>query len=455
AAAKRREQQGRPYYVAALEFTRWGEVTREDWDEDQITRNRQVLEQLLGPDSGDVALLAPNELYHLQTTVGVKARDKDGNESDQGTQTQDFWFRTDAQSPRSLEPWMLCTLPAADEAHYFGAENVKLVFGTNDVDKLWGAYGKELRVRLKAASFKQVDEPGIEHPLPIVHQLPGGGLQPVLGDVSATVMSPFEGALVDGLAEFGKCIPVDVDRSRHSEMTIPIPLDPYTDYVLDIEAVAIGAPKETVGERVLRRQFATGAFGTFDDFAASFQAVLTEHRYVPQGAMATLFGTADFAARDPQGPELDTAMIGAGIEPLPVPKDPRIVVFWEQANPQATPQPVAVLIDASEPMRRTRPLPKEEPSGDVPPSKRWKLIEQTWLDLVPGSGGTAAVTRTLWAPGNQRALVGLAAGSRGKLLKLALERKAFTAPYLDGPGAIPTDFVIVNEALAHAPWEEL
>lgn len=455
-AAKNREQQGRAYFVAAMEFTRWGEVTREEWDQHTIDRDRGVLESFLGPDGGDVALLVPDKLYRLRTTVQVTGKDKDGNTDGPHAQSQDFWFRTDAASPRSLDPWMLCSLPAPDEQHYFGKENIKLVFNTHDVDKLWGAYGKELRVRLKAASFAQVNEPGIVHPLPIVHQVAGGGIQPLLNDVKASVMSPFEGALVDGLKDFGPCIPVDEDRSRHTELTIPIPLEPYTDYVMDIEAVPVGAPQNQVGERVLRRHFSTGAFGTFAHFASTFQAVLTEHRYAAPGAMQGVFATPAFAARDPQGPELDQALIAAGLEPMPVPDDPRIVVFWEQgAAPGSVPQPVAVLVDASEPMRRSRPLPEEVASSDAPPTKRWKMTEQIWLDLVSAAGGDAGVDRVLWAPGRQRALVKLAAGARGKRLKLALRREALTAPYLDGAAAADLDYVIVDELLAHAPWEEL
>lgn len=320
---------------------------------------------------------------------------------------------------------------------------------------MWAAYGKELRARLKAASFRQVDEPGIQHPLPLVHNFNGGGIQPVLAAVAASVMSPFESALVEGLADFGPCVPQDVNRPRHSAFSIPIPLDPYTDYVLDIEAVPVGAPKDAVGERVLRRHFSTGAFGTFDDFAATFQGVLTEHRFVQAGAMQGVADTPAFAARDPQGGELDQAMIAAGLEPMPVPKNPRLVVFWEQANPAATPQPVAVLIDAPEPMYRARPIPMEDTSNDTPPTKRWRMQEKPWLDLVSASDSTASVMRTIWAPGRQRALVILGAGARGQRLRLALERAAFIEPYLDGPGATPTRFTIVDEILGNAPWEEL
>ena len=106
-------------------------------------------------------------------------------------------------------------------------------------------------------------------------------------------------------------------------------------------------------------------------------------------------------------------------------------------------------------MRRLRPLPKEDSSTDTPPTKRWRMLEQSWLDLVSAAGGDAVVTRTIWAPGGQRALVMLGAGSRGKHLRLALERPAFTEPYLDGPSATATRFTVVDEILGRAPWEEV
>ena len=179
---------------------------------------------------------------------------------------------------------MLCTTPGANEAHVFGHENPNFVFATHDVDQLWAAYGKELRVRIKAASFAQVQVPGIVHPIALVTD--SIGIQPALGSIGAAVMSPFEAVLTEKLRPFR---PVHRGRRRplrHSSMTLPIPLDPYTDYVIDIEAVAIGAPASTVGQRVLRRQFSTGAYGTFDEFAVTFQGLLTEHRAAAAGAMA-------------------------------------------------------------------------------------------------------------------------------------------------------------------------
>ena len=449
------EQAGRPYYLAAFEFTSMAEASREEWDSEETKRNRQVLETFLGPESGDIALLVPDQLYRISTKVEVTTRDKAGNLSGPEPQTADFWFKTDKLSPRSLEPWMLCTVPGADEQHYFGAEFIKIVFATQDVDKLWAAYGKELRARLKAASYRQVNVPGLVHPVPLVRQATLGSLQPGLENIPASVLSPFESALVDGLKDYGPCIPVNGERTRHSSITLPIPLDPYTDYVLDIEAVPIGAAANTVGERVLRRHFSTGAYASFAAFATSFQGVLTEHRHVPAGAIQVIAANPAFASRQPQGAELDLAMINAGLEPMPVPQSPRIVVLWEQASAAALPQPVAVLIDASEPMLRSRLLPREEISQDNPPTRRWKMLDEIWLNLVADSGNSASISSTLWAPGKQRALVVLAPNARNQRLKLSLQKKAQTAAYLDGAAATDSTFVIVDEILGHAPWEEI
>lgn len=131
--------------------------------------------------------------------------------------------------------------------------------------------------------------------------------------------------------------------------------------------------------------------------------MLTEHRHVPAGAIQVIAANPAFASRQPQGAELDLAMINAGLEPMPVPQSPRIVVLWEQASAAALPQPVAVLIDASEPMLRSRLLPREEISQDNPPTRRWKMLDEIWLNLVADSGNGASISSTLWAPGKQRA----------------------------------------------------
>ncbi|WP_120500032.1 hypothetical protein [Roseovarius sp. EL26] len=458
--ASRFEQQGRPYYVGAIELTRMGEVEREEYDNTEIEKDRQVLEEFLGPQSGDVALLFPNSVYRVSCSSDVRIRDDEGAESDAAAQTATFWFRTDAAAPKRLDPWILCTLPAESEAHVFGLDAPRVVFATNAVDQLFAAYGKELRVRLKAASFRQVDEPGLPHPVPI----DAGTLE----NIKAHVLSPFETVIQEVLQETGPCVPIDGERVRHSMLTLPIPLDPYTDYIMDIESVDIGAPAETVGDRVYRLNFSTGQFGLTEDFARDFQATLTEHRYTEAGVLQAIANDPRFAGREldsivagqdlltAMGPELDEELIGAGLEPMDVPGAARITVFWEQVNPAADPQPAAVLLDASEPMHRTRPIPQEvtEEDPDGIATTRWRLEPTPWLSIAENASSDDIVDKILFAPGAQRALITLKPGSRGQSLRMDMIRKAFAEPYLDEGFASDVEIEIIATDLARAPWEE-
>ncbi|MEO1732510.1 MAG: hypothetical protein AAFR45_02600 [Pseudomonadota bacterium] len=447
------EQEGRPYYVGAIELTRMSEVRREDFDQVQVEKDRQVVENLLGGASADVALLHPNSTYRITARADVQSKTGTEAPQDRGEQTAVFTFQTDSAAPARLDPWMLFTCAAEGEAHVFTLDHPTLVFATNAVDKLYAAYGKELRVRLKAASFRQVDTPGVDHPFPITSA--------TLDNVPAAVLSPFEATLQDLIVdkEDFTCVEADGDRIRHSKVTLPIPLDPYTDYLLDVEAVDIGAPKETVGDRVFRLSFATGQFGNMDAFAEDIQATLVEHRYVGTGAMQAIGSNPLFASRQPMGPELDEALMGAGLDPFGVPKAARVIVFWEQTTPASDPQPVAMLLDASEPLRRTRPLPEEvsEMDPDGVATKLWKATDQVWLDIGEDDGLAPAdqiVSKVLFDPGKQRALVLLKPNARGKDLKLDLIRTEF-AP-MDFDGALPSGakIRIVDEGLYRAPWEE-
>jgi hypothetical protein len=233
---------------------------------------------------------------------------------------------------------------------------------------------------------------------------------------------------------------------------MPIPLEPFTDYLLDIEMLDRPSADGSPGVSVLRLNFSTGAFGTLQDFARAFQIAKVEHRSAAVNTLQAI--GVQFASQAPQGAELDTALMAAGLEPLPVPKYPRVVVFWEQASPAATPQPAAVMIDASEPMWRTRPLPRELSDPDPSGAKRYELVPKQWLALAEQAGGDQIVEHIVPAPGNQRALVTLKSNSRGKHLMLALQKIAQPEKFLDGPGSTDQFFSVADLTLPRAPWEE-
>jgi hypothetical protein len=440
----------RPFYVAGVELLRKSESTRFDYDTTEQKKKQGVLASAFGLDSADNALLAAGTAYQVRVTWDAsRERRPDGKPpTDQKTVTgikQSFWFQTDSKPPARLDPWVLVALPGEAEQHVFASEPIKIVFATNNLALLYDAYGKKLQARLKPASFRLVPStPAVPHPFP----LNAANLKPV----KAAVLSPWEEAVQNLVT--GTCVPVRGERTRHTMAVIPIPLDLYTDYILDIEMLDKSAADGTPGQRVWRGSSTTGGFHTLDEFAASFQVVRVVHRGVHSGDIGKLqaIGTK-FASRDPQGPELDTELTKAGLDPQPVPRSPRAVIFWEPAAPD--PQPAAVLLDSSEPMWRSRPIPTEVTDPGSAVGKHYEMVPTLWLELIQQLGGDAIVDHIIRAPGGQRALITLKTGSRGKHLRLALRRIAQPAPYLDGQGAMDQFATVVDLSLLNAPWEEV
>ena len=440
----------RPWYVCGIEALKHSEVVRASYDSHQQKVKQGVLNDALGLDSTDNALLAPAQTYQVRLTWTSESQQRSPGKAPSSIttlpdQTQSFWFATDSQPPAKLDPWVLVSLPGEAEQHYFAAEAVRVVFATNNVARLFDAYGKKLQARLRPASFVAVQPPpGIAHPLPLdnVH------LKPVAG----SVLTPWEASVRKVLASL-PCINTSGQADRHSVLTIPIPLDLFTDYLIDIEMLDTSAPDGSPGTRIWRGSFSTGGFPTLEAFASSFQTAKPGHRGVHAGDTGKLQAIgSSFAGRTPRGPEFDSALLNAGLDALPAAKQPGFTVFWEPTSP---PQPVAILVDASAPMLRQRPIPLQL-TGPGPSAAQWyELQSQPWLALAQGPSGDAVVDHIVVAPGGQRALVTLTPAARGKHVVLALERVAHTESYLDGPTAVNSFFTVLDQVLANAPWEEV
>jgi large repetitive protein len=453
----------RPFYVGGIEALKSAEVARADYDNKEQKKKQGVLNNAFGVDSKADALLQKDTTYSVSLTYTSESQQrKQGQDPSDITtaadQVQAFWFKTDATPPPKLDPWILMSLPADAEKHYFAAEDIKVVFGTNNVAQLYDAYDMRLQARLRPSSFVPVPStPSVPHPVPLAG--------PFLQSVNATVLPPWDNAVkklmsigttgkdINGKRPALPCVATSGDLETHSMVTIPITLDLFTDYVIDIEMVDKAAPDPAVGKLVWRSSFSTGAFLNETDFATSFQISKINHR----GVMAAHNGQlqaigAKFAGTDPEGSEFDDALIAAGLDALPVPKYASFTVFWESTG--ATPQPVAVLVDAAEPMWRERPIPTQITDPGPAASQWYELQNQPWLEMTQ-NGGDGIVDEIVFAPGSQRALVTLKAGARGQHLMLALKRMPHIEPYLDGPGATAKFFPILNTILTAAPWEEV
>ena len=141
------------------------------------------------------------------------------------------------------------------------------------------------------------------------------------------------------------------------------------------------------------------------------------HRGTTTAGALQAIGT-QFAGRNPEGSEFDDALINAGLDALPSPKIPALTIFWDPGTP---PQPAAILVDSSEPMWRSRPLPTL--ITDPPPgaAQRYQMTSQLWMDLVQQVGG---------------------------------DNIAHSEAYLDGPSATNQFYTILDNKLTVAPWEE-
>ncbi|HET9956119.1 MAG TPA: hypothetical protein VFQ61_16545 [Polyangiaceae bacterium] len=436
-----------PYYVAAVEGLRRSEVERFDYDQTQQTKKQGAAGGVLGGDTSDYALLEKGTTYSVTVTWDAERerRPAGAPATDHKTitgQQQTFWFKTDPNPPARLDPWVLMSLPEDNEKHFFSLSGIRLVFATNNVVRLYETYGKRLQVRLKAASFHAPPSTAaVPHPF----QLNATTVLPV----AKSVLDPFEAALEKVLD--GSCVPSSGSRIRHSKVDIPIPLDRYTDYILDVEMVDADAPESAKGPSIYRRAFSTGAFESLIEFAESFFVARVKHRAAPVGALQAIAAKYASAGRSPQGSELDSDFIAAGLEAPELAKEPRLIVFWEGG---ANPQPAAVLLDASEPLWRSRLIPREIVDPTPAANKRYELLPVPWLEPAEQPGGNAIVQHIVAAPGGQRALISLAPNARGKHLRLALKQVAQKEPYLDGPSATDQFATVADLILSRAPWEE-
>jgi hypothetical protein len=432
----------RPFYVGGIELLKASEVARSGYDTVEQQKLQGVLQQALGLDSADNALLMAGEQYGLSITWSCQRKDSTGT-SNFGPTQQTFWFQADSNPPARLDPWVMVALPGEAEQRFFAAEPVKIVFASNNVGSIYAAYNKKLQARLRPSSFAQVaSTPSVPHPYP----LSPANLKPV----SASILSPWEDSVQKLIASSLPCVTANGQRTRHTYIEMALPLDLFTDYLLDIEMLDASAADGSPGEVVWRGSFSTGGFLTTQDFATSFQMIRVNHRGMSTAGALQAIGT-QFAGRNPEGSEFDDALINAGLDALASPEIPALTIFWDPGTP---PQPAAILVDSSEPMWRSRPLPTL--ITDPPPgaAQRYQMTPQPWMDLVQQAGGDNIVDQIVAAPGGQRALVTLNANSRGKHIMLALRRIAHTEAYLDGQSAMDQFYTILDTKLMVAPWEE-
>lgn len=453
-----KDQPAPPFYFIAMSGLVASERYRHAYDDTVATSNQKALSNALTEPPDNRALLVPGTTYTVSVVWKAEAREQDlrPGAGDSGIAsgpfTQSYQFAADGvdKSPKDLAPWLLATEPGMDDVGVFCTEPIRIALATQKVADLFAAYGKELRVVVRAASGK--------HPEP-----PGGGLpgQAVIipigigGVVSKAdgmgVMTPWRQAVGELVQDRLPCIDSSGESTSTTTWTLPYTFEPLTDYLIDIHSVPSGAPADAVG-LVHRIGFTTSRFASVDDLASFIFAAYVQHRVVI--TPAPLQNPVTLPDK-PSGDQLDSAFQQAGLSAPETPDFPEVHVLWSS---DATPQPVAVVVECSEPLWRSRLVPTviQAPSDSPDPTHTWWAGRPAdWLALAdsttPPAGEDlprATVDRIVHGPGSTRAVVLLAAGSRGKEVRLDLVIAA------DALAVTPeTRATAVRVSLIKAPWE--
>lgn len=422
----------RPSFIlGAMEGLKEGEALRADFDETQSTSDVNTLQDMLDADPASRVLLKPNTQYTVTVNYTATSRDDEtGTTGSPKSISQNFSFKTDDEAPKRLDPWMLTMTPVQSEGFHFYEDPLRLIFSTDDVIQLWKAYGKSLKGVVRAASF-------VSDTLPIS----------VLDPLPGSVLSPFEETLIEVLADPDQnknCINWHVQK-RHGQAVMAFKLEPVTDYTFDIETDPATNPPAGAKLKapLFRRGFTTSQFPNLAAFVKTLKESYIGHRSVDSGAQTKL----NTIVNDPTEAQMQAALLDLGLGSVPVPRRPQVTVLWETVS--GVPKPRAILIDAPEPLWRTRQEPsKVVPDPSKPEEDYWTLQSNLWLRLVEQNG--AYVSRMVHTPGGARALVMLKDTAKGKTVYLGLER--LSHPLMD-PTPTSTSSVWTL-SLAKAPWED-
>ncbi|WP_199041171.1 hypothetical protein [Glycomyces salinus] len=389
------------WFLVAFEGFSERERRRHEAEDRRAEADEQALADSL--DSDPHALLLPDAEYRVVVhyTAETGRKPSDGEEGDPNQidvkwtvsdETDTRTFFTDDEAPRNLEPWMLAQFPAPDEPHHFHDDPVVFVFATDDVLELYAAYDRSLRAAARAASFRGSDGTP-EAPFTRIM------LDGLFERMEALVLSPFEATARRLLAD-KPCRDFDPGGDRHGRAVVDFHLDPVTDYVVDIEALddggEVAAPERRegeVGERPLYRQrMTTSRYGSRDDFARAVRESRVVHQRVEDlSSLIAMDGAVG-------GDEFDRALTAAGLEARPRPVSPQVTVLW---NGEEVSAPVAIYIEAPEPLWRSRLEPEPVYADDGVHILQWRLGRSEWLvvDELIESGSGPLVESAYVRPG--------------------------------------------------------
>jgi hypothetical protein len=391
-----------------------------------------------------VPLLEPDTVYTI--TVKYNANDYEPGSSSPATtsMSQAFEFKTSATPPTTLEPYVLCSAPAQGDEFVFYGDPLDIIFNDASVFTLIEAYGEQLTAELHAADGLTEGSPSsatlTTSPPP---------LHPIHGIGPATYDSMF------GIAQQLSCLGGSISQYQNQKFTAPVTLRPLMGYTFDLvtssTANTSGSPNQSITP-LFRRTFSTGRYENMTALGAAFRGknVVVTHRPLTTALSFPASGGAQVFT----DAEIELAFLQAGEEALAAPSANSIVFYWLASQGGYVPH--AILIDAIEPLWRSRSVPGFTTPIPTDPSFKIVTIQtETSVEVreAPGTSGNTSIGSFIVSPGGARTVAMFKAGfsppAAGTPVTLQLHRPLSSTYGNPDQAALIVELVVQPQA----PWE--
>lgn len=459
------------YMVGIVETLTVAEVERHDRESESKQSWQNEVNGGLNPMPNPPALLTADTEYRVSIEWDYANCDANGGGNLAWTPgpAQVFRFRTDREPlasrqlqipgenlpkdmPSRLDPWVLATDPGEGERFRFYGEPVRIIFSVDYLLSMFQTYGVELQAKVRAASYRNASPASPGFPLTvaalndaITAALGGLGVAPNVNPLAgAAIFSPWED-MARNVLERQPCIETSGSAIRHTIADLNLLLEPYTEFVLDIEPVnAAPPPAGEIARPLFRRPFTTSRYANAEAMCAAARvADLTE---IPAGDISAILALAGAPAPLSRS-QIDDALRSAGLRPLVDTQEPELEIVWGAVG--GLQQPRILIVRTPEPLMRTRKMPTTiEPPGQ--PRLQREVVsmqDAVHLEVVPGPGAAAM---TLLAQPGLNIVIALIEQGRGKPISLKL-RRHHSAFY--GEGDSVADIDLIDLKLDAAIWE--
>lgn len=361
-------------WIGAVKWSPLAEAQRFDAQESSRTQLLGDIRAMFGADP--VPLLEPNTAYTIDIAY---QKWKSDLTAPPASDIQSFLFTTAADPPRSLTPYLLTSFPSPGEAFHFTGDMPGIVLASDLILRVLSKHGAALKVTItndgdqrvtnSDATIEWSGEGRVFDPLTLnaAQAPPGIQLRPVTSLPSAIKL-----ALMARLAGGG--LPCLVGDLAHPATALWIGFDvalkPLTGYALRIEVVkpdlatnpvshapwvwpAAGGPPKGTADPFFACTFRTSLYASTRAHARALRGALPRHRLL-LAPLSIGAGPASLTVLAEK--TFEDALAAATGERSTRTGSPRVTVLWSPK--QAELEPLAVLIEANEPLVRNAWLPE-------------------------------------------------------------------------------------------------